>query len=130
MDASSGETSGKVSMSGSLKMKLNALENAMAKIIEEIKFQKREVQQLRSEKETLEKVLESKAIEVKKSIEDDVVRCNSDMRQKFSESKSLNNKLQQEITGLKQEKTTIQQNVLHLQRKIGELELTVGQQGA
>eukprot|EP00344_Euplotes_crassus_P010786 CAMPEP_0197003884 /NCGR_PEP_ID=MMETSP1380-20130617/15433_1 /TAXON_ID=5936 /ORGANISM="Euplotes crassus, Strain CT5" /LENGTH=111 /DNA_ID=CAMNT_0042422501 /DNA_START=70 /DNA_END=405 /DNA_ORIENTATION=+ len=111
-------------------MKLNALENAMAKIIEEIKFQKREVQQLRSEKETLEKVLESKAIEVKKSIEDDVVRCNSDMRQKFSESKSLNNKLQQEITGLKQEKTTIQQNVLHLQRKIGELELTVGQQGA
>ncbi len=82
---------------------------------------------MKSEKETLEKILETKALDVKKSLEDEVVRCESDMRQKFSDSKSLNNKLQGEITGLKQEKTTLQQNVLSLQRKIGELELTVGQ---
>ena len=123
-----GETCGKISISGSLKMKLNMLENAMNKIIEDINFQKREVQVLRSEKDTLETVLEQKALEVKKTMEEDVMRCDSDMRQKFKDSKSENNKLQQEITGLKQEKTTLQQNVLSLQRKIAELELTVGNQ--
>ena len=130
MEANNLESCGKISVSGSLKMKLNMLENAMHKIIEDINFQKREVQILKSEKDTLETVLEQKALEVKKLLEEDVARCDSDMRQKFKDSKSENNKLQGEITGLKQEKTTLQQNVLALQRKIGELELTVGQQSS
>ena len=130
MESATSETCGKISMSGSLKMKLNVLENAVSKINEEINFQKREVQVLKSEKETLETILDQKAQDVRKSMEEDAARVDSDMRQRFKDSKSENNKLQQDITNLKQEKTTLQQNVLALQRKIGELELTVGAQGS
>mmetsp|Transcript_2906 Transcript_2906/g.3409 ORF Transcript_2906/g.3409 Transcript_2906/m.3409 type:complete len:99 (+) Transcript_2906:92-388(+) len=98
--------------------------------MEEIHFQKREVGGLKSEKETLEQVLEQKAFDVRKCMEEDVVKNQQDMRQKFQESKSENNKLQSSISGLKQEKTTLQQNILSLQRKISELELTVGQNGS
>ena len=122
------ETCGKVSISGSLKLKVAVLENAIMKIHEEIKFQKREVQVLASEKETLEKVLEQKAMEVKRTMEAEVNRCDNDLRDKFKDAKSQNNKLQSEITTLKQDKTTLQQHILTLQRKIGELELTIGQQ--
>ena len=130
MDSMNGdmETCGKIDVSGSLKHKLNLLENAIGRITNEIKFQKREVEILTSEKSTLEQVLDQKAKEVKQSMENEVNRWDSELRSKFKESKSLNNKIQQDITMLKQEKTTLQQNILMLQRKAGELELVVGQQ--
>lgn len=128
MEKGRAETLGKVSISGSLKHKLTLLESSISRILEEIHFQKREVSQLNSEKDTLEKVLEQKAAEVKKSLEDEVNRTDSEMRTKFISAKGENNKLQGEITNLKQEKTTLQQHVLLLQRKLSELELVVGQQ--
>ena len=112
--------------SSSIKAKLLSLENHMNSIIEEINFQKREVQILRSEKETLEEVLSRKAQDMKKALEEDCGRVDSDMRQSFKQQKALNNKLQQQATLLKQEKTNLQQNLLALQRRIGELELQVG----
>mmetsp|Transcript_8010 Transcript_8010/g.9131 ORF Transcript_8010/g.9131 Transcript_8010/m.9131 type:complete len:130 (+) Transcript_8010:6-395(+) len=112
--------------SSSIKAKLLQLENHMNSILEEINFQKREVQILKSEKETLEEVLGRKATDMKKALEEDCSRVDSDMRQSFKGQKSLNNKLQQQATTLKQEKTNLQQNLLALQRRIGELELQVG----
>ena len=112
--------------SSSIKAKLLALENHMNSIIEEINFQKREVQILRSEKETLEEVLSRKADDMKKALEEDCGRVDGDMRQSFKQQKALNNKLQQQATVLKQEKTNLQSNLLALQRRIGELELQVG----
>ena len=121
------ETCGMINVSGSLKKKLLLLENAIARIRDEIKFQKKEAQILKSEKDTLESVLEQKAIEMRTTMESEVSRCDSDLRDKFKQAKSENNKIQQDITTLKLEKTTLQQTVLLLQRKIGELELTIGQ---
>ena len=76
MESTSGnmETCGKVSMSGSLKMKLSVLENAINRIQEEIKHQKREIEVLTHEKVTLEQNLEQKAKEVKETIETEVNR--------------------------------------------------------
>ncbi|CAI2384249.1 unnamed protein product [Moneuplotes crassus] len=115
--------------SSSLKSKILQLENHMGNIIEEINLQKREVQMLRSEKETLEEVLTRKAEDMKKALEEECGRVDSDMRQSFKGQKALNNKLQQQATLLKQEKTNLQQNLLALQRRIGELELQVGSTG-
>ena len=112
--------------SSSIKAKLLQLENHMNSIIEEINFQKKEVQILRSEKETLEEVLSRKAQDMKKSLEEECGRVDSDMRQSFQNQKALNNKLQQQSTLLKQEKTNLQQNLLALQRRIGDLEMQVG----
>ena len=112
--------------SASLKAKLLQLENMMHSITEEINFQKKEVQILRSEKDTLEDVLNRKAAEVKKSLEEEVNRVDSEMRTSFKQQKAENNRLQQQATVLKQEKTNLQQNLLALQRRIGELELQVG----
>ena len=112
--------------SASLKAQLLQLENMIHTITEEIYFQKKEVQILKSEKETLEEVLTRKAMDVKKSMEDEVSRVDSEMRQSFKQQKAENNRLQQQATVLKQEKTNLQQNLLALQRRVGELELQVG----
>ena len=116
----------KSAISSSLKAKLLELEKTIDHIREEINFQKKEVATLRSEKETLEKVLTMKAEDVKKSLTSEVNRVDSDMREKFKTQKAENNKLQQQATVLKQEKTNLQQNLLALQRRIGELELQIG----
>ena len=113
-------------ISSSLKTKLLHLEKTLDAIREEIVFQKREVATLKSEKETLDKVLQMKADDVKKSLIAEVNRVDSEMRDKFKNQKAENNKLQQQATTLKQEKTNLQQNVLALQRRIGELELQIG----
>ena len=65
-------------------------------------------------------------MDVKKSMEDEVSRVDSEMRQAFKQQKAENNRLQQQATVLKQEKTNLQQNLLALQRRCGELELQVG----
>ena len=117
----------KSAISSSLKAKLQELETTLDNIREEINFQKKEVATLRSEKETLEKVLTMKADDVRKSLTSEVNRVDSDMREKFKTQKAENNKLQQQATVLKQEKTNLQQNLLALQRRIGELELQIGQ---
>ena len=112
--------------SSSLKAKLLELENLMHTITEEITFQKKEIQVLKTEKDTLEEVLSRKAMDVKKSLEEETNRVDSEMRQAFKGQKSENNKLQQQATSLKQEKTNLQQNLLALQRRIGDLEMQVG----
>uniref|UniRef100_A0A7S3N5S6 Uncharacterized protein n=1 Tax=Euplotes harpa TaxID=151035 RepID=A0A7S3N5S6_9SPIT len=116
----------KSAISSSLKAKLLELEKTLDAIREEINFQKKEVATLRSEKETLEKVLTMKAEDVRKSLTTEVNRVDSEMRDKFKSQKAENNKLQQQATVLKQEKTNLQQNLLALQRRIGELELQIG----
>ena len=63
------------------------------------------------------------------------VRVEDDMKRNFGGQKGENNRLQQQITLLKQEKTNLQQNLLckhdcvtcaALQRRIADLEMQVG----
>ena len=111
---------------GSLKQNWTLLENAISKTRDEIIIQKKAIQILQSEKETLEKVLEQNSFDVRHSLEAEVKRCSKDLREKFKFANNENSLIQQEIGVLKFEKTTLQQQVVYLQQKIGELEVVVG----
>merc|ERR1712098_100171 len=111
----------------SLKGKLLALEEMIRAVSEEMNFHKKEVQILRSEKETLDSVLSMKTQDVKKSLSNEISRVDEEMKRHFAHQKAENSRLQQQITALKGEKTALQQQLLGLQRRISELELQVGQ---
>ncbi len=60
--------------SATLKGKINALEETIRGMNEELCFYKKEIQTLRSEKETLEDVLSRKAGDIRKSLASEVAR--------------------------------------------------------
>ena len=119
---------GSIYLSGSLKHHLKMLENSIYKIQDDITFQKKEIQILKSEKEVLEQTLDQKSLDLRNSQEAEVSRWGSDLREKFQNAQSNNNSLQQEISTLKIEKTTLQQVMLEMKSRIWELEFIVGQQ--
>lgn len=125
MSLSGGQTT---SGSASLKGKLLSLEEMIRSITEEMNFHKKEVQILRSEKDTLENVLNMKINDVRKSLMSEIARVEEEMKRHFSHQKAENSRLQQQITQLKGEKTALQQQLLALQRRISELENQVGQE--
>lgn len=49
-----------------------------------------------------------------------------ELKKNLAQQKAENVKLQSQIGTLKQEKTQLQQNLMGLQRRIGELELSIG----
>ena len=116
--------------SASLKGKLLSLEEMIRALTEEMNFHKKEVQILRSEKDTLENVLNMKTQDVRKSLMNEIYRVEEEMKRHFAHQKAENNRLQQQINQLKGEKTALQQQLLALQRRISELELQVGQDEA
>lgn len=112
--------------SASLKGKLLSLEEMIRAITEEMNFHKKEVQNLKSEKDTLENVLNMKINDVRKSLMNEIYRVEEEMKRHFAHQKAENSRLQQQITQLKGEKTALQQQLIALQRRIGELEMQVG----
>jgi chromosome segregation ATPase len=112
--------------SASLKGKLLSLEEMIRALTEEMNFHKKEVQILRSEKDTLENVLNMKTQDVRKSLMNEIYRVEEEMKRHFAHQKAENNRQQQQINQLKGEKTALQQQLLALQRRISELELQVG----
>ena len=92
-------------------------------VVVELNFYKKEIQNLRSEKETLDDTLTRKAQEIRKNLTNDVLKAEEDMKKCYMNQKNENVKLQQQITGLKSEKTNLQQHLLDLQRRTAELEL-------
>jgi chromosome segregation ATPase len=112
--------------SASLKGKLLNLEELVRSITEEMNFHKKEVQILRSEKDTLENVLNMKINDVRKSLMNEIARVEDEMKRHFAHQKAENSRLQQQITQLKGEKTSLQQQLLALQRRISELETQIG----
>ncbi|OMJ79987.1 hypothetical protein SteCoe_19858 [Stentor coeruleus] len=116
--------------SASLKGKLLSLEELVRSITEEMNFHKKEVQILRSEKDTLENVLNMKINDVRKSLMNEIARVEDEMKRHFAHQKAENSRLQQQITQLKGEKTSLQQQLLGLQRRIAELENQIGNEDA
>ncbi len=95
-------------------------------ITEDINKHKKEVETLRTEKGTLEKVLSMNTENVRKTLTTEINRVEEEMKRNFAQQKAENNRLQQQIITLKTEKTHLQQELLALQRRIAELELQVG----
>lgn len=116
--------------SASLKGKLLGLEELVRSITEEMNYHKKEVQILRSEKDTLESVLNMKISDVRKSLMNEIARVEDEMKRHFAHQKAENSRLQQQITQLKGEKTSLQQQLLGLQRRIAELENQIGNEDA
>ena len=110
----------------SLKGKLMSLEEMIKSVSDEMNFHKKEVQILKSEKDTLESVLTMKTQDVKKTLTNELMRIEEEMKRHFAHQKAENSRLQQQITALKGEKTALQQQLLGLQRRISELEMQVG----
>ena len=66
-------------------------------------------------------------MEVRKNLQDEAGRVECDLKRNLTQQKTENNKLQNQISIIKQEKTQLQQNLLGLQRRIAELELSIGE---
>ena len=81
---------------------------------------------LRQEKEQLENVLSHKSTEVRKNLQLEAERVDDELKRNLAGQKQENVKLGTQIGQLKAEKTQLQQNLIGLQRRIGELELSIG----
>ena len=63
-------------------------------MIDELNFYKKEVQTLRSEKETLEGELGRKANDMKKQLTNEVIRADDELKKLYNGNKNENTKLQ------------------------------------
>ena len=57
-----------------------------------------------------------------------IFRVEDELSRNLAAQKVENVKLQNQISALKQEKTQLQQNLVGLQRRIGEVELSIGRE--
>ena len=87
---------------------------------------KREVQLLRSEKESLEKVLTSKTGEVHKTLTVELKKVEGEMKRHYAGQKAENMRIQQQVSNLKGEKTSLDMQLMELERRMAELELQLG----
>ena len=74
--------------SANLKGKLMVLEQMINQLNEELNYHKKEVQILRSEKDTLESVLTMKTQEVRKTLTNELYRVEEEMKRHFSLQKA------------------------------------------
>lgn len=109
-----------------LKGKLTALEEMILQLADELQYHKKEVQVLRSEKETLESVLTMKTQDVRKTLTNENFKVEEEMKRHYSHQKAENARIQQQVTALKGEKTALDMQLLELERRMAELELQVG----
>ena len=115
---------------GSLKSKLNNIEGLIKGISDDITSHKKEIQILKSEKETLQSVLTMKTSDVKEALTEELKTLENEMRRHFAHQKAENSRLQQQITALRGEKTSLQQQLIGLQRRITELDMQIGSEDA
>ena len=95
-------------------------------LADELQYHKKEVQVLRSEKETLESVLTMKTQDVRKTLTNENFKVEEEMKRHYSHQKAENARIQQQVTALKGEKTALDMQLLELERRMAELELQVG----
>ena len=73
-----------------LKGKINGLEETIKARQEELNFYKKEIQTLRSEKESLDDNLTRKAQEIRKTLSNDVLQANENMKNSYLHQKNEN----------------------------------------
>jgi hypothetical protein len=78
---------------GSLKAKLNKVENILRQLDDEIAVHQKEVTVLRAEKDNLQTVLNAKTNNVKDSIANELEKIEQDMKKHFSHQKAENSRL-------------------------------------
>ena len=76
-------------------------------LADEMQYHKKEVQVLRSEKETLESVLTMKTQDVRKTLTNENFKVEEEMKRHYAHQKAENSRIQQQVTALKGEKTAL-----------------------
>ncbi|CDW83246.1 phosphoesterase family [Stylonychia lemnae] len=109
-----------------IKGKLGSLDEMIRQLADELNYHKKEVQVLRSEKESLESVLTMKTQDVRKTLTNELFKVEEEMKRHYAHQKAENARIQQQVTALKGEKTALDMQLLELERRMAELELQVG----
>ena len=110
-----------------LKGKLGNLNETARQLTENLNVHKKEVQILRSEKETLESVLTMKCQDTRKALTNELHRVVEDVTRHYSNMTAESQRLQQQLSNLKTDKTALEKEVLRMTKRIEELELQIGQ---
>ena len=112
--------------SNNLKSKLNILEEKIKEIAIEMAEHKKEVTNLKNQKDRLQETLRNKTAKVTTNLLQDIDKVEDEMKKHFAHQTSENGRLQQKITSLKSEKTSLQNQLIALQRRISDLEMQIG----
>lgn len=123
-----GNTMGSLASAGSasLKGKLLSLEEHVRGISNEMSQHKKEIILIKSEKDTLQGVLNMKINDVRTSLSSEIARVEDEMKRHFANQKNENIRLQNQINFMKGEKTGLQAQLMKLQSRILELENQIG----
>ena len=110
-----------------LKGKVSNLTETCRQLTENLNVHKKEVQILRSEKETLESVLTMKCQDTRKALTNELHRVQEEINRHYSNQKAESQRLTQQLSNLKTDKTALEKEVLRMTKRIEELELQIGQ---
>ena len=110
----------------SLKGKLQTLEDVIQQIAGEMNSHKKDVNSLKTEKDTLQDMLKLKTKEVSSSLNQELDKVEEEMKRHFAHQLAENSRLQQQISQLKTEKTVLHNQLISLNRRIADLEMQVG----
>ena len=110
----------------SLKGKLQTLEDVIQQIASEMNSHKKDVNSLKTEKDTLQDMLKLKTKEVSNSLNQELDKVEEEMKRHFAHQLAENSRLQQQISQLKTEKTVLHNQLISLNRRIADLEMQVG----
>ena len=81
------------SNTANLKGKLQALEKMILQLADELQYHKKEVQVLRSEKETLESVVTMKTQDVRKTMTNENFKVEEEMKRHYTHQKAENSRI-------------------------------------
>ena len=109
-----------------LKGKLASLTDTCRQLHENLNAHKKEVQILRSEKETLENVLTMKCQDTRKALTNELHRVQEDIARHYGVMRSESVRLNQQLGNLKTEKMALEKEVVRMTKRIEELEDAIG----
>jgi len=109
---SSRENDQNSSNSASLKGKIHTIEESMTLCQDEMNSHKKDVNSVKTERDSLQEMLKLKIDEIKHNLMDDVGKIEDELNKHFNNSKGDNGKLMMELNKLKNEKTELQKTLL------------------
>ena len=109
-----------------LKGKLANLTETCRQLHENLTTHKKEVQILRSEKETLENVLTMKCQDTRKALTNELHRVQEEINRHYGTMRAESVRLNQQLGNLKTEKTALEKEVVRMTKRIEELEDAIG----
>ena len=109
-----------------LKGKLLGLEEKRLELAKEVNEEKKKVQRNGNTRDEVQDYLKKTSKEVTDRITGELDNVQEEMNNHFTNQKSENTRLQNEIAGLKEEKKQLQDLLMSLQRKITDLEAQAG----